>query len=226
MKQHHFRTLALAACLGSLGLASVDAQAQVRALPGASTTIPVGPFLLRFDENFNATISVNGGPPTTLVGTLAADPAVPVVVGLPLALTFMLPEPVVSGDVSFTETAGAPPSDWLRFTDAAGNISGVGTGTGSRMLFYSNLETGETNPLPADHAFPENLGSGLTVSMLETGVEGNNGFDYRPGGVAYPNNNEYIGISDPVPEPETYALMLAGLGVVSLAARRRRASKP
>ncbi len=31
------------------------------------------------------------------------------------------------------------------------------------------------------------------------------------------------GAIDPVPEPETYALMLAGLGVVGLAARRRRA---
>ena len=31
---------------------------------------------------------------------------------------------------------------------------------------------------------------------------------------------------DPVPEPETYALMLAGLVVVAVAARRRRRSKP
>jgi hypothetical protein len=33
----------------------------------------------------------------------------------------------------------------------------------------------------------------------------------------------YIGtVSAPIPEPETYALMLAGLGVVGLLARRRR----
>ena len=35
-----------------------------------------------------------------------------------------------------------------------------------------------------------------------------------------------VSISDAVPEPETYALMLAGLVVVAVAARRRRRSKP
>ena len=34
---------------------------------------------------------------------------------------------------------------------------------------------------------------------------------------------EFNGVSNPVPEPETYALMLAGLGAVAMVARRRKA---
>jgi hypothetical protein len=202
------------------GLAS-QATAQVAPAPGLSALTPTGPFLVRFDEDGHATISINGGPATTLVGTLAADPTTPNPVGGALALTFMLPEPVVSGDVSFAEVAGGPGSDWLRFTDAAGHISGVATGAGSRMLFYSDIEQGETGKPMADQPFPTNLGTGNFLAQLEVGVEGNNGFDYRPGGVPYPSNNEYIGISDAVPEPETYALLLAGLGLVGAMSRRR-----
>ena len=40
---------------------------------------------------------------------------------------------------------------------------------------------------------------------------------------AYPGG-EIRGFLVPVPEPETYALMMAGLGLVGLAARRRRAA--
>ena len=44
-----------------------------------------------------------------------------------------------------------------------------------------------------------------------------------PGG-AIRGQLEYVGTANVVPEPETYALMLAGLGVVALATRRRRAA--
>lgn len=209
------------AVAGALAALASQATAQEVLAPGLSAVIPTGPFLVRFDEDGHATISLNGGPATTLVGTLAADPTTPNAVGGPLALTFMLPEPVISGDVSFAEIAGAPASDWLRFTDTAGNIRGSATGAGSRMLFYSDVELGETGKSIADQPFPANLGTGNFLAQLEVGVEGNNGFDYRPGGVPYPNNNEYIGISDAVPEPETYALLLAGLGLVGAITRRR-----
>ena len=76
--------------------------------PGLSALTPVGPFLVRFDEGGNATISVNGGPATILTGVLSPDPAVPAGVGQQLALTYMLPEPVVAGDVRFAEVVGPP----------------------------------------------------------------------------------------------------------------------
>lgn len=187
--------------------------------PGLSAQTPVGPFLLSFDEAGHATISVNGGPTTTLTGTLMADPAT-TGVGQPLALTFMLPEPVVTGDVSFSELAGvAGNSDWLRFTDAAGHISGVATGAGPRMLFYSDIEVGGINTGLADTGFPTNLGTGNVVTRLEVGPEGSNGFDYQPGGVPAPLNNEYKGVSDTVPEPATFLLLASGL--LGLAGWRR-----
>ena len=214
--------LRMTAIVGSL-LAALPfgAAAQTTPAPGLSALSPPGPFLVRFDENGHATIQVNGGAVTTLTGVLAADPSVPASVGQQLALTFMLPEPVVAGDVSFAEAAGGPASDWLRFTDTAGHLTGA-TGTGTRMLFYSDIEAGETSPDLADRGFPTNLGSGNVLAQLEVGIEGNNGFDYRPGGVPAPLNNEYIGISDAVPEPETFALMLSGLGALGFVSAKRK----
>ena len=218
--------LQAAAIAGSLiALFPMNASAQIVTItgaPGLSALVPVGPFIVRFDEDGHATIAVNGGPETPLTGTLAPDPTLPAGAGQQLALTYMLPEPVVAGDVSFAEIAGGPISDWLRFTDDAGVLTGA-TGAGTRMLFYSDFETGETGGSLADTGFPTNLGSGNTLAQLEVGLEGNNGFDYQPG-APYPSNNEYVGISDAaaVPEPETYALMLAGLGALGLISRRRK----
>lgn len=222
MKPRGIPILRMTAIVGSLLAAlPMGAAAQTAPAPGLSALTPVGPFLVRFDENGNATIQVNGGPVTVLAGVLSADPTLPVGAAPALALTYMLPEPVVAGDVSFAEVVGGPASDWLRFTDAAGHLNGA-TGAGARMLFYSDVEAGETGPDLADRPFPTNLGSGNFLAQLEIGVEGNNGFDYRPGGVPAFANNEYIGISDAVPEPETYALLLAGLGALGFVAGRRK----
>jgi hypothetical protein len=120
--------------------------------------------------------------------------------GFPLTLTYVLPEPVVTGSVSFTEPGGGT-SDWLRFTNANGDFSGTTGGT--LMIYYS-----DTDDVPldlADTGAPGNItmGSFLAcgVSPLcpvgETGPEGNNGFDYVPGAAA-PAGNEYVGISDVV----------------------------
>jgi hypothetical protein len=213
------RSLLCAALIGSLAVA-VSTNAGAAEAPGLSALTPVGPFLLTFDENGHATIAINGGPPTTLTGILAVDPSVPAGPGQQLALTYMLPEPVVTGDVSFAEPTGGI-SDWIRFTDAAGTISGAATGAGPRMLFYSDFEVGTVNAELADTGFPVNIGSGNFVARLEVGVEGNNGFNYLPG-APYPQNNQYIGISDAIPEPETYAMLLAGLGLMGFVARRRQ----
>ena len=177
--------------------------------------------LLHFDENGHGTIAENGGPTRPLSGVLAADPSSPNGGGVPV-LTYFLPEPVISGTACFSEPGGGgAQSDCLRFTDNTGVINGGVTGAGSRMIYYSDFELGEPNTDLADTGFPTNILTGNFLQSVEVGTEGNNGFDYQPGGVPYPGNNEYIGISD-APEPASLALLGGGLLSFGLLVRRRR----
>lgn len=212
------KLLLSAALVGGLaGAVSTSAHAVQIILPGSCLSCGLDPMIVTFDENGHATITQSsGGGTVTQMGTLQSDPAnrIP---GAPLALTFKLPQPVISGDVSFTEPGGGI-SDWLRFTDASGVISGGATNAASTvMLFYSG--TGDS--ALADTGFAGNLGTGNVFASSEIGPEnGTNGFDYRPGGVPYPLNNEYVGISD-VAEPATLAVLGFGLAAMGLVGRRR-----
>jgi len=189
--------------------------------PGTSALDPVGAFLLRFDENGNWSIAVNGGPAITQPrGMLMTDPTVPS--GGPV-LTYLLPEPVITGTVAVLEPTGGI-SDALRFTNAAGDISGISSGADARMIFYSDFELGEILLDLADTGFPANLMAGnFVVGPTEVGPEGNNFFDWQPAG-AYPANNEFIGVSDttPVSEPASLALLSNGLAAMGLIIHRRR----
>jgi hypothetical protein len=192
------------------------------------------PMLLKFDENGHASIAVNGGAFTPLTGTLGADPSVPASPGnLPVEI-YNLPQQVISGDVRILDPGPgiSQLSDVLRFTtlsgDGKGVINGSITGAGRTVMIYYSDQTGapDDNAL-ADTGFPANLGTGLATSILEVGPEGNNGFDYLPGGVHYPANNEYIGISDStVPEMSTWAMMIVGfLGLSFAGYRKAKTSK-
>ena len=170
------------------------------------------PFVVSFNENGKAEISVNGGPFMTLTGKRMADPTG----GGALVLTYLLPEPVITGDAEFTEPgATGTLSDVLRFTDAAGRIGGGVSGAGVRMIFYSDLETGEVTPAMADTGFPTNLGTGNKLITAELGTEQSNGWTYTPGG------NIYNGVSDFVPEPVTWVMMLMGFAGLGFAGYRK-----
>jgi hypothetical protein len=146
------------------------------------------PFVLNFDENGNGTVSVNGGPTQTLNGALLPDPSNG---GIP-ALTFLLPQQVVIGDVAIREGVGGPIGDLLRFTNAQGSLAGIG----DRMIFYSLTGGGAL----ADTGFPANA----NLSVVGATEDANGRFLFLPGGAT---DNNYNGLSaEGVPEPSSLAL--------------------
>jgi hypothetical protein len=225
-----FLTASFFATVGSTVGLGQSAHAAVALLPGWCTancvegTAKPDPMLVSFDENGRATIAINGGPTMTLVGALGKDPSNPNGGGQPV-LIYNLPLQVISGDAIFRESANVW-SDVLRFTDNTGAIGGNVTKAGNTiMIYYSEFEKGELNTDLADSGFPANAGRGNTVFAPEVGTENNNGFNYMPGGVPYPGNNQYIGISDAVPEFSTWgmvALGFAGLGFAGYRKTRNR----
>jgi hypothetical protein len=205
---------------------SVQATPFSSAPPGKSALNPADQFKLVFDDLGNGTIFVGGSMiGTSLPGTFLDDPADP---ACPSActpeLTYLLPasEPIITGDVAVLDPTASVIADWLRFTDAAGDISGGVSGAGARMIFYFMAP------------FASNIGTqNFVVGPAQTISGGIATFDYQPAGVPYPTDNEYIGsqaVTPPppvLPEPESLALLASGIAAMALAAGGyRRSSSP
>jgi hypothetical protein len=139
-------------------------------------------------------------------------------------LTYLLPGPVVSGDVLLAETplAGQTnlvPSDIIRFFQNPANPNQ------SIAIFYSDLPENTLEiPDPADVGLPTQLMPVTAGPFTEVGTEGNNSYHYiptpgMPGSLAGGATVDYLFISD-VPEPSS--IMLAGIGGGLLLALRWR----
>jgi hypothetical protein len=162
----------------------------------------------------------NAGPVITIdengngIGTvgpffIAADPGPG---GLGAALNYNLPIIGVQGDITFGLEPGIVfGGDLIRFN---------GNGT---VIFYSD-NVGGFDSLADTFSPPGALYANI-LDLQEVGPECCNGvFGYTPtiGQPGYdPSGPTYNFVSD-VPEPETYAMMLAGLGLLGFVARRRK----
>lgn len=103
----------------------------------------------------------------------------------------------------------------LRYLDGTGNILG---GSGNQFFQNSLSATAWTEVSFQAAAIP----AGTQAVFLEMNTAVGPLLDGRPNAVKI--DDVYLGITAAVPEPGTYAMMLAGLVGVTMIARRRRAA--
>jgi hypothetical protein len=118
------------------------------------------------------------------------------------------------GNVPWTLVGSSDDSDNGPFSSVSGGTSGT--------LSFDNAITG---------FFAVSLMSAnsFSVYLFNGGSDGISSIDYSTFGVSLnaigmPQDLSHATLITPIPEPETYALMAAGLGIVGWLARRRRPS--
>ena len=156
------------------------------------------------------------------------------VAGLPVTATFAVPDFTIAVNPGYTLTGA--------ITSSIGNIiyavSGVGATTSMSATGSFAVDGGPMISLPlgplakvvsspsigyfADSATaPIAAFSTFSVSGASITLNASGG-SFAAIGAQTQNKLKFEFTANPVPEPETYALMLAGLGVVGLMARRRQ----
>jgi hypothetical protein len=172
-------------------------------LPG--TPLPGTPsFTMIFDEKGNATI--NGQP-----AQVTTDNGAP--------LIYILPGPVVPGTVNVFSQEDISPTNPDGFSDRFGFFQQGPTGG---VLAIQSLVDDNSPPDLADFTGLQPFVGALSV--METGPEGNNGFQWIATDLSTGLSATYIGISD-TPEPSTFVLGGFGLIALFLFAWRRGALK-
>ncbi|WP_457446321.1 PEP-CTERM sorting domain-containing protein [Roseateles sp. P5_E4] len=220
------KTLAAAAALLVSGLAS------------ATTTLNAGSYSVTYDETttgfgwISSWFTAGGG----AVGfDWSVDPSVNVtsVGGAAMSATFAIPDFTISvnpgyalsgavmsslGNIVYAQNGGATTS-----ITATGMVSLDG---GAPMALPSApLTQTVINPFLGYFSGSTSVPVGAFSSFAVTGASitlNASGGSFAAIGAQPQNKLSFAFTANPVPEPETYALLLAGLGVVGLLARRRR----
>lgn len=221
------KTIAAAAALLVSGLAS------------ATTTFNAGAFSVLYDETtsgFGLITSWFTGPGGATGFEWSLNPSINVtsVGGAPASATFAIPDFTItanagyalSGPVNsslgnifyFQNGAGATTS-----ITAAGNVSV--NGGAPTVLAAAPLTQNPSSPTLGYFAGSSSFAAAGFTSFAVTGASitlNASGGSFAAIGAQPQNKLKFEFTAAPVPEPETYALLLAGLGVVGLVARRRQ----
>jgi hypothetical protein len=134
--------------------------------------------------------------------------------GLGLALTFHWTDPVVPAGLALERAQ-------IRLYDL-GSINATGNADVIHTAFLSS-------PTDASYALPTTFSSGLGLQWDHQYAFGirledlREGVDPTRGGPARLSSSQaYYSFTTPIPEPEIYVMMMAGLGLVGFMARRKR----
>jgi uncharacterized protein YjiK len=163
--------------------------------------------------------SLTFGPATGLPPSTSGDGSSPAGGGVSTVVSLF--DPVSMGLSTLSDVQTLSPVDSFAGTPAADNL--LVLSLGSRMLVEVNRSGQVLSSLDLSNILPHNGIEGVTVDekgtiylVAEQIQDGfNAGLDPNP-------RSQLIVLAAPVPEPETFAMLLSGLGVLAAVAARRR----
>lgn len=148
------------------------------------------------------------------------------------SFSFTMPLAPATPYNTFQTVVGVSFLDYFNFTAPAGAVQASAASVSIDLVPFFNIDNLQLVLYNGSNGTGSVVSGGTGVigefSQLENiAVTAGNAYSYRVTGtiVGAPSGAyTFTAVAAPIPEPETYALMLAGLGIVGFVAARRRSS--